>query len=236
MAVDPLTGGAGGIGPRTFVRYRKSQCRGMQNALQVIEDVHAEWAARFGRRHAPLVEEYRLDDAKYALVTIGSMTGAAKNAVDAARERGDAVGLIKLKTFRPFPLRAMVHALAKVAGRRRGRSRGRRSAGTAGRCSRRLSARCTAPRNAAVAGPAVSFIGGLSGADITEEHFARAIDTHGAGAWRAIGPTDRCGSTRTIEAPSWPHSEYLIVGSQPRGAGSGDRNPPAGRAAAASPC
>ncbi len=37
MAVDPLTGGAGGIGPRNFVRYRKGQCRGMQNALRVIE-------------------------------------------------------------------------------------------------------------------------------------------------------------------------------------------------------
>ena len=114
MGVDPLTGGAGGAGPRNFVRYRKGQCRGMQNALRVIREVHAAWGERFGRYHAPLVEEYRLDDADYALVTIGSMTGAAKDAIDLARSEGEAVGLIKIKTFRPFPLQAMAAALAKV--------------------------------------------------------------------------------------------------------------------------
>ncbi|HZW51542.1 MAG TPA: hypothetical protein VFF05_06765, partial [Rudaea sp.] len=72
MGVDPLTGGASGPGARNFVRYRKGECRGMQNALRVISEVHAEWSERFGRSHAPLVEEYRLDDADYALVTIGS--------------------------------------------------------------------------------------------------------------------------------------------------------------------
>ena len=34
MAIDPLTGGAGGAGPKLFVGYRKGQCAGMQNALQ----------------------------------------------------------------------------------------------------------------------------------------------------------------------------------------------------------
>ena len=175
MAVDPLTGGAGGIGPRTFVRYRKSQCRGMQNALKVIEDVHAEWAARFGRRHAPLVEEYRLDDAKYALVTIGSMTGAAKNAIDAARDAGERVGLIKLKTFRPFPLRAMVHALSKL------QAVGvvDRAVGFGWNCGpvfqETLAALYRTAQRSGRCIPTVSFIGGLSGADITEEHFARAI-------------------------------------------------------------
>src|SRR5450759_2438963 len=43
MAVDPLTGGAGGAGPSTFVRYRKGQCSGTQNALKVITEVHEEW-------------------------------------------------------------------------------------------------------------------------------------------------------------------------------------------------
>jgi phenylglyoxylate dehydrogenase alpha subunit len=71
MAIDPLTGGALGEGPALFVRYRQGTCRGMQNALEVIPRVHAEWAARFGRAHAPLVEEYRLEDAETAIVTIG---------------------------------------------------------------------------------------------------------------------------------------------------------------------
>jgi pyruvate ferredoxin oxidoreductase alpha subunit/phenylglyoxylate dehydrogenase alpha subunit len=171
MAVDPLTGGAGGPGPAMFVRYRKSLCRGMQNALQVITEVHEEWGRQFGRYHAPLVEEYRLDGAEYALVTIGSMTGAGKDAVDTARERGEPVGLIKVKTFRPFPLAAMAAALAKVKG--------------VGVVDRAVSYGWNAgPVYQETLGalyhlgqwrPAVSFIGGLAGADITPDHFARAI-------------------------------------------------------------
>ncbi|HUB44435.1 MAG TPA: phenylglyoxylate dehydrogenase [Acetobacteraceae bacterium] len=171
MSVDPLTGGAGGAGPRTFVRYRKGQCRGMQEALRVTEAVHEEWFERFGRRYAPLVEEYRLAGASYALVTIGSMTGAAKDAVDAARDRGEPVGLIKVKMFRPFPLQAMLRALGQV-----------RTIGVVDRAvaygwncgpmfQETLGALCRLGRPM----PAVSFIGGLSGADITQDHFARAI-------------------------------------------------------------
>jgi phenylglyoxylate dehydrogenase alpha subunit len=121
MAVDPLTGGSSGKGPSTFVRYRKGQCRGMQNSLRVIEEVHEEWARRFGRRYAPLVEDYRMEDADFAIMTLGSMTGAGKDAIDEARDAGKKVGLIKIKTFSPFP----VEALAQVAEERQGAGRGR---------------------------------------------------------------------------------------------------------------
>ena len=54
----------------------------MKNAVGVITDAHRDWGDRFGRVWAPLVEEYRLDDAEYAIMTIGSMTGAGKDAVE----------------------------------------------------------------------------------------------------------------------------------------------------------
>jgi hypothetical protein len=97
----------------------------MQNALRVIEEMHEEWAQRFGRRFAPLVEEYRLDDADYAIMTLGSMTGAAKDAVDEARDAGEKVGLIKIKTFSPFPVEALQARAGQDAGARRGRPFGR---------------------------------------------------------------------------------------------------------------
>jgi pyruvate ferredoxin oxidoreductase alpha subunit/phenylglyoxylate dehydrogenase alpha subunit len=171
MGVDPLTGGAGGAGPRNFVRYRKGQVRGMQNALRVIREVHAAWGERFGRYHAPLVEEYRLDDADYALVTIGSMTGAAKDAIDIARDKGEAVGLIKIKTFRPFPLQAMVAALAKV--KRIGVVD--RSVSFGWNSGPVYQETLGALYHTGKSIPAISFIGGLAGADITVAHFARAI-------------------------------------------------------------
>jgi phenylglyoxylate dehydrogenase alpha subunit len=171
MAVDPLTGGAGGPGPSTFVRYRKGQCSGTQNALKVITEVHQEWGRRFGRYHAPLIESYRMDGAEYAIMTIGSMTGAAKDAVDEARERGDKVGLVKVKTYRPFPAEALAAALADV------KAVGvvDRSVSFGWNCGPLFQDTITAMYYAPRRIPAMSFIGGLAGADLTLGHFERVI-------------------------------------------------------------
>ena len=173
MSVDPLTGGAGGEGPALFVRYRKGSCKAMQNALRVIKEVHEEWGRRFGRYHAPLVEEYRLDDAAYAIVTIGSMAGAGKDAVDAARNAGEKVGLIRIKTVRPFPVQALREALSKV-----------KAVGVVDRavsfgwnCGPMYQELLSTLYLLDERIPAVSFIGGLAGADITVEHFNRVIET-----------------------------------------------------------
>ena len=171
MAVDPLTGGAGGPGPSTFVRYRKGQCSGTQNALKVITEVHEEWGRRFGRYHAPLVESYRMDGAEYAIMTIGSMTGAAKDAVDEARERGDKVGLVKVKTYRPFPVQALAAALSEV------NAVGvvDRSVSFGWNCGPLFQDTIAAMYYAPKRIPAMSFIGGLAGADLTVGHFERVI-------------------------------------------------------------
>lgn len=171
MGVDPLTGGAGGSGPSMFVRYRKGLCKGMQNALRVITEVHEEFSKKLGRFHSPLVEEYRLEDADYALITIGSMTGAAKDAVDIARDKGEKVGLAKIKTFRPFPIEASVKALLQI-----------KAAGVVDRAvnfgwgkgplfQEVLAALYYQEKRV----PVLSFIGGLAGSDLTIDHFREAI-------------------------------------------------------------
>jgi phenylglyoxylate dehydrogenase alpha subunit len=172
MGVDPLTGGAGGPGVSMFVRYRKGACRAMQNALGVITEVHEEWGKRFGRFHPPLIEEYRMEGAEYALITIGGMSGAAKDAIDIAREAGEKVGAIRIKTFRPFPVESLRKALSKV-----------KAVGVVDRAvnfgwnsgpvfQEILSTLYFLEKRI----PALSFIGGLAGSDITVDHFARAIE------------------------------------------------------------
>lgn len=172
MAIDPLTGGAGGAGPLMFANYRKSQCDGMQNALRIIEETHKDWGDRIGRYYAPLVEEYRLEDADYALVTIGSMTGAAKDAVDAARDCGEAVGIIKIKTFRPFPVEAINRALSRV------KAIGvvDRSVNFGWNCGPLYQETLAAAQRLQRFIPSASFIGGLAGSDITVEHFSQVIE------------------------------------------------------------
>lgn len=172
MAIDPLTGGAGGPGPSLFVGYRKGQCDAMQRALTVIEEAHQDWGERIGRHYAPLVEEYRLDDAEYAIVTIGSMSGAAKDAVDQARDRGEAVGLIRIKTFRPFPVAAINRALAKI------KAFGvvDRSVNFGWNAGPLYQETLAAAQRLERYLPSASFIGGLAGSDITVEHFRSVIE------------------------------------------------------------
>ena len=112
-----------------------------------------------------------MDGADCAIVTIGSMTGAAKDAVDEARARGDKVGLVKVKTYRPFPAQALVSALADV------KAFGvvDRSVSFGWNCGPLFQDAVTAMHYAPKRIPAMSFIGGLAGADLTVSHFERVI-------------------------------------------------------------
>ncbi len=171
MGVDPLTGGAGGPGPSMFVRYRKGLCKGMQNALTVISEVHEEFSKKLGRFHSPLVEGYRLEDADYALVTIGGMTGAAKDAVDIARENGEKVGLVKVKTFRPFPVNALLKAVShsKAVGVV---DRAVNFGWGTGPLFQEVLATLYYQEKRV---PVLSFIGGLAGSDLTIDHFQEVV-------------------------------------------------------------
>ncbi|MBN2466991.1 MAG: phenylglyoxylate dehydrogenase [Deltaproteobacteria bacterium] len=171
MGIDPLTG-LTPEGGAMFSRYRRGQCKGMQNALRVIPEVHREWKEMTGHDFAPLIEEYRFDDAEYAIVVIGSMTGAGKDAVDVAREKGQKVGLIKIKTFRPFPVNALIQTLSKVKAVsvvdrsvNFGWNRGflwQEIMATVPFLQKKI--------------PVTSFIGGLAGTDITVEHMLETIN------------------------------------------------------------
>ncbi|HOO41148.1 MAG TPA: hypothetical protein PK653_06885, partial [Syntrophales bacterium] len=158
-------------GGAAFARYREGECESMQNALGVIEEAHEEWKKLTGHEFAPLVEEYRLDDAEYAIVTIGSMTGAGKDAVDIARDNGEKVGLIKIKTFRPWPLEAMKEALSKV----KAVAVVDRSVLFGWNCGPLyMEILATLPFvDKKVA--AVSLIGGLAGSDLTVDHMNEAM-------------------------------------------------------------
>jgi pyruvate ferredoxin oxidoreductase alpha subunit len=61
-----------------------------------------------------LVEEYCLEDAEVAVICLGSTAGTMKTVVDALRQDGVKAGLLRLRTFRPFPVEVLRSALANV--------------------------------------------------------------------------------------------------------------------------
>jgi len=65
-----------------------------------------------------MMEEYRTDDADIILLTMGSLAGTIKEVVDRWRGRGEKVGLVKLRLYRPFPAEELAEVLmgAKAVG------------------------------------------------------------------------------------------------------------------------
>jgi pyruvate/2-oxoacid:ferredoxin oxidoreductase alpha subunit len=96
-----------------FRRHRQALEAAMAQALVAAQDADREWGALSGRSHG-LLERYRCDGARAVIVTLGSMCGTAREAVDALRDAGVPVGLLKIRLFRPLPVQALRVALEGV--------------------------------------------------------------------------------------------------------------------------
>lgn len=94
---------------------RKAQVEAMKNAKEVILKVAADFEKISGRKYG-FFEEYRMEDAEYAMVIMGSAAGTAKDAVDMLRDQGIKVGLLKVRVFRPFPAEEIAKALKNCKG------------------------------------------------------------------------------------------------------------------------
>ena len=96
-----------------YMEHKKQQTVAMQNALKVIADVSDEFAKMSGRQYG-LIEEYMMDGAEFAVVVIGSSAGTAKAAIKTLRDKGVKAGLVKIRSFRPFPAWEIARALSGV--------------------------------------------------------------------------------------------------------------------------
>jgi pyruvate ferredoxin oxidoreductase alpha subunit len=100
--------------PDYYFEFRRAQAAALEAAADVVAEVADDFALLSGRvNHA--VESYRLDDAESVLVALGSTAGTVKDVVDELRDDGEAVGLLKIRSFRPFPASVMRES---IGGRR----------------------------------------------------------------------------------------------------------------------
>ena len=172
QALDPMTPG------ELLMKYRRDHLESMKAALAVIDEVDAKFAAAFGRSYGGCIDTYRMEDADFALVTVGGMTGTARDAVDEARERGIRAGVVKLRFIRPFPAERIKEALTGV----KGFAVVDRSVSFGWNAGPMYVETCAA-LGEAVAGEAhFSAIGGLGGADISMAHMERVIEALAAAA------------------------------------------------------
>jgi pyruvate/2-oxoacid:ferredoxin oxidoreductase alpha subunit len=96
-----------------FQRHRQALEEAMSRVPALAIEADGEWHALTGRRYG-LIERYRCDDADTIIVAMASMCGTVREAVDALRDAGATVGLVKVRLFRPLPLAELTEALCGV--------------------------------------------------------------------------------------------------------------------------
>ncbi|MFO0753808.1 MAG: pyruvate ferredoxin oxidoreductase [Thermodesulfovibrionales bacterium] len=93
-----------------YMEYRRAHADVMSRVKGVVLDVAKDFEKISGRKYG-LFETYRLDDAEIGIVILNSAAGTTKDAVDAFRDKGIKVGLLKPRLFRPFPYEEVGEAL-----------------------------------------------------------------------------------------------------------------------------
>jgi len=113
--IDPERGESWGnvASQDMYYRHRRAIGAAMDRAGATAAEADSEWQRRTGRGWG-VIERYRCEDADLVIVTMGSMCGTAREAVDEMRDAGQAVGLVKVRLFRPLPVGDLRKALAGV--------------------------------------------------------------------------------------------------------------------------
>jgi pyruvate ferredoxin oxidoreductase alpha subunit len=89
--------------PQHYQDFREDLQKDMLDSKKKIVEVDKEFGKHFGRTHGGLVEEYKTRGAKYIFLSMGSVIGNAKEVVDELRKKGEKVGAVRIRSFRPFP-------------------------------------------------------------------------------------------------------------------------------------
>jgi pyruvate ferredoxin oxidoreductase alpha subunit len=96
-----------------YFEHQYQRAQAMINSKKVILDVFKEFGELTGRKY-DLFECYKMEDAERVIVVLNSSAGTAKVVCDKLRAKGEKVGVLKLRVFRPFPLEELAAALANV--------------------------------------------------------------------------------------------------------------------------
>jgi len=166
----PMTHGAFAP-PDIYLEAKIAQEVAFRKSKDVIMQGFKEFGDIFGRYYHP-VEPYRTERAKLLLLTMGSFSETAKIAIDTKKDKGESVGLINLRLWRPFPFEELRQAV-KDAETLVVFDRCISFGGPGGPVSSEIrSALYNEKKRPAI----VSLIGGLGGRDMPVKDFEYVID------------------------------------------------------------
>jgi 2-oxoisovalerate ferredoxin oxidoreductase alpha subunit len=103
--------------PEWYYELRYKINKAMAESIKVIKEVGEEYGNITGRTYG-LLEEYKTGGAEEFLIAAGAMSETVKDAIDILRKNNRKIGLVRIRTFRPFPKEALKKIIrnAKVVG------------------------------------------------------------------------------------------------------------------------
>ena len=106
----PLTIGAM-VGPDAFTEVRYLAHARQKQALSMIEQQAEQFEEIFSRDSGGLVKSYDAEGSDIVFIAMGSVVGTLQALVAELREQGQSIGILSLRSFRPFPVEAIRSAL-----------------------------------------------------------------------------------------------------------------------------
>ncbi|WP_052891785.1 pyruvate ferredoxin oxidoreductase [Thermosphaera aggregans] len=87
-----------------YFEHKVQQIEAMKNVPAVVREVNEKWFALTGRKYGDgVIDAYGVEDAEIVIVAMGSGAGTVRNVVKKYREKGEKLGLLRIRMFRPFP-------------------------------------------------------------------------------------------------------------------------------------
>jgi pyruvate/2-oxoacid:ferredoxin oxidoreductase alpha subunit len=86
-----------------YMELRYKLQHALEQSRNTIVQTSAEFAKIFGRNHGGMLWDYRTEDAELILTGMGAIASEAMEACDTLRQEGLKVGVVGIRSYRPFP-------------------------------------------------------------------------------------------------------------------------------------
>ena len=118
-ALNPMKPVARGMAenPDHFFQHRES-CNNYYEAVPAIVEEYMNEISKITGRKYGLFDYYGAEDAERVIIAMGSVTEAAREAIDHLVANGEKVGMVAVHLYRPFSAKHFLAAVPKTAKNR----------------------------------------------------------------------------------------------------------------------
>lgn len=98
--------------PDKYMEARYMLWEALEGSREVLRRRMADFRTKFGRLQGDLVETYNIEGARTVLVSMGTLVSTLREVSERQAEKGNRVGVLKIRCHRPFPAQEIIQAIS----------------------------------------------------------------------------------------------------------------------------